>query len=315
MTIFYKLNLNRNRVWRLLEPAEDNDNLSKFIDVFLVNLIFFNILMVILETVETLYFKYKLWFIYFELFSVTIFSLEYISRFWSCVENKTQNETNGKARLRYIFSFSAIIDLIAILPSLLAFLFPTVDLRFVRALRIFRLLKFSRYSNSINTLLVVLWDQRKSLGAAFFILFIVLIISSSGMYIVEKDIQPDKFGSIPQSMWWSIVTLTTVGYGDVYPVTSMGKFFGSIIIILGIGTVALPSGILASAFTEYTRRNQKKYEDKLKFMLSDNIIDDEERKELDDLSEKLNLSDEDIAAIEAHYKNKKKKSSPTAPIK
>ena len=306
MTIFFKLNLNRNRVWRLLEPAEDNDNLSRFIDIFLVNLIFFNILMVILETVETLYFKYKLWFIYFELFSVTIFSLEYISRFWSCVENKTKSETNGKARLRYIFSFSAIIDLIAILPSLLAFLFPTVDLRFVRALRIFRLLKFSRYSNSINTLLVVLWDQRKSLGAAFFILFIVLIISSSGMYIVEKDIQPDKFGSIPQSMWWSIVTLTTVGYGDVYPVTSMGKFFGSIIIILGIGTVALPSGILASAFTEYTRRNQKKYEDKLKFMLSDNIIDDEERKELDDLSEKLNLSDEDIAAIEAHYKNKKK---------
>ena len=107
--------------------------------------------------------------------------------------------------------------------------------------------------------------------------FIVLIISSSGMYIVEKDIQPDKFGSIPQSMWWSIVTLTTVGYGDVYPVTSMGKFFGSIIIILGIGTVALPSGILASAFTEYTRRNQKKYEDKLKFMLSDNIIDDKEK--------------------------------------
>ena len=306
MTIFKKLSITRNRVWKLLEPAEDNDNLSKFIDIFLVNLIFFNILMVILETVDTLYFRYKLWFIYFELFSVTIFSIEYVSRFWSCVENKTKSETNRKARLRYIFSFSAIIDLIAILPSLLAFLFPTVDLRFVRALRIFRLLKFSRYSNSINTLLIVLWDQRKSLGAAFFILFIVLIISSSGMYIVEKDIQPDKFGSIPQSMWWSIVTLTTVGYGDVYPVTSMGKFFGSIIIILGIGTVALPSGILASAFTEYTRRNQKKYEDKLKFMLSDNIIDDEERKELDELSEKLNLSDEDIEAIEDHFKNKKK---------
>jgi voltage-gated potassium channel len=308
MIILKKLNINRKRVWKLLEPAEDNDNLSKFIDIFLVNLIFFNILMVILETVDTLYFRYKLWFIYFELFSVTIFSLEYICRFWSCVENKTKSETDGKARLRYIFSFSAIIDLIAILPSLLAFLFPTVDLRFVRALRIFRLLKFSRYSNSINTLLIVLWDQRKSLGAAFFILFIVLIISSSGMYIVEKDIQPDKFGSIPQSMWWSIVTLTTVGYGDVYPLTSMGKFFGSIIIILGIGTVALPSGILASAFTEYTRRNQKKYEDKLKFMLSDNIIDEEERKELDELSEKLNLSDEDIEAIEDHYKNKKKKS-------
>ena len=125
------------------------------------------------------------------------------------------------------------------------------------------------------------------------------------MYLVEKNVQPEKFGSIPQSMWWSIVTLTTVGYGDVYPITSIGQIFGSIIIILGIGTVALPSGILASAFTEHTKRNQKKYESKLKFVLSDNIIDESERKELEELSERLNLSDEDIEAIEEHYKNKK----------
>ena len=299
------LDFSRKRVWTLLEPASDKDTISKITDIFLVSLIFFNILMVILETVESLYLNYKTFFRNFELFSVTIFSIEYIGRLWSCVENKSKSENNTKARIKYIFSFSALIDAIAILPSLLAFLFPTVDLRFVRALRIFRLLKFSRYSSSINTLLVVLWDQRKSFGAAFFILFIILIISSSGMYLVEKDIQPDKFGSIPQSMWWSIVTLTTVGYGDVYPVTSMGKFFGSIIIILGIGTVALPSGILASAFTEHTKRNQKKYEDQLKLMLSDNIIDDKEREELVELSQRLNLSAEAILAIEEHYKSKK----------
>jgi len=298
-------NFYRKRVWTLLEPADEKDVASRITDIFLVTLIFFNILMVILETVESLYANYNSFFRYFEFFSVTIFSIEYIARFWSCVENKTKNESDRKARIRYFFSFSAMVDAIAILPSLLAFLFPTVDLRFVRALRIIRLLKFSRYSSSINTLLVVLWDQRKSFGAAFFILFIILIISSSGMYLVEKDIQPEKFGSIPQSMWWSIVTLTTVGYGDVYPVTSMGKFFGSIIIILGIGTVALPSGILASAFTEHTKRNQKKYENQLKLMLSDNIIDEEERKELEELSQRLNLSDEDILAIEEHYKNKK----------
>ncbi len=298
-------NFYRKRVWTLLEPADEKDKASRITDIFLVTLIFFNILMVILETVDSLYVKYNSFFKYFEFFSVTIFSIEYIGRLWSCVENKAKNESDGKARIKYIFSFSAIIDAIAILPSLLALLFPTVDLRFVRALRIIRLLKFSRYSSSINTLLIVLWDQRKSFGAAFFILFIILIISSSGMYIVEKDIQPEKFGSIPQSMWWSIVTLTTVGYGDVYPVTSMGKFFGSIIIILGIGTVALPSGILASAFTEHTKRNQKKYEDQLKLMLSDNIIDAGERKELEELSQRLNLSDEDIIAIEEHYKNKK----------
>ncbi len=299
-------NLYRKRIWTLLEPANENDKLSKIVDIFLVSLIFFNILSVILETVDVLYLSYKNYFRYFEYFSVIIFSLEYISRLWACIENKKSDETNLKARFRYVFSFSAIVDAIAILPSLLAFIFPTVDLRFVRALRIFRLLKFSRYSNSINNLLLVLWDQRKSFGAAFFILFIVLIISSSGMYLVEKDVQPEKFGSIPQAMWWSIVTLTTVGYGDVFPVTSAGKVFGSVIIILGIGTVALPSGILASAFTEFSRRNQQKYEDKLKFMLQDNVIDDSEREELRKLSEKLNLSEEDILSIEEHYSQKKK---------
>ena len=296
------LDFSRKRVWTLLEPASDKDTISKITDIFLVSLIFFNILMVILETVESLYLNYKTFFRNFELFSVTIFSIEYIGRLWSCVENKSKSETNTKARIKYIFSFSALIDAIAILPSLLAFLFPTVDLRFVRALRIFRLLKFSRYSSSINTLLVVLWDQRKSFGAAFFILFIILIISSSGMYLVEKDIQPDKFGSIPQSMWWSIVTLTTVGYGDVYPVTSMGKFFGSIIIILGIGTVALPSGILASGFTDQLKRRQAQYENELSKALQDGIISSSERNKLTKIAKDMNLSEEQIKTMEKKLK-------------
>ena len=176
---------------------------------------------------------------------------------WSCVSKENEEGSDYKKRVRYIFSFGALIDAVAILPSLIAIFYPSIDLRFVRALRIVRLLKFSRYSGSINSLISVLWDQRRSFGAAFFLLFIALIIVSSGMYLVEKDVQPEKFGSIPQSMWWALVTLTTVGYGDVYPITNLGKFFGSISIILGIGTVALPAGIMASAFTEFTRRNQK----------------------------------------------------------
>ena len=288
----------RKRIWEILEPAKEDDKLSRQVDIFLLILITLNVLAVILETVESLYLKYQNAFAYFELFSVTIFIVEYLLRLWSCVENVEKNIGKLKKRIGYALSFSAIIDIMAILPSLIALIYPTVDLRFIRALRIIRLLKFSRYSSSINSLLSVLWDQRKSFGAAFFILFIALIIASSGMYLVEKDVQPDKFGSIPDAMWWAIVTLTTVGYGDVTPITSVGRIFGSIIIILGIGTVALPSGILAAAFSDFTKRNQKKYEDRLKYMLDDNIIDDEERKELRRLSEKLNLSEEDINSIE-----------------
>ena len=274
-------------------------------DIFLLCLISLNILSVILETVETLYNDYKLIFQYFEFFSVTIFTLEYIARLWSCVDENNLEETNLKKRISYVLSFSAIVDLLAILPSLIALIYPTIDLRFIRALRIIRLLKFSRYSNSINSLLSVIWNQRRSFGAAYFILFIALIISSSGMYLVEKNVQPEKFGSIPQAMWWAIVTLTSVGYGDVTPITSLGKIFGSVIIILGILTVALPSGILAAAFTDFTRKNQKKYEDKLTDMLQDDFIDEEERKELIKLSEKLNLSEEDISSIEEGRKVKK----------
>lgn len=288
----------RKRVWETLEPAREDDNLSRKIDIFLLILITLNVFAVILETVDTLYIKYQKIFTYFEMFSVTVFIIEYLLRFWSCIENEGKSIGNFNQRIKYAFSFSAIIDLMAILPSIIALIYPTVDLRFIRALRIIRLLKFSRYSSSINSLLLVLWDQRKSFGAAFFILFIALIIASSGMYLVEKDVQPDKFGSIPDAMWWAIVTLTTVGYGDVTPITSVGRIFGSIIIILGIGTVALPSGILAAAFSDFTKRNQRKYEDRLKNMLDDDVIDDEERKELRRLSEKLNLSEEDILSIE-----------------
>ena len=292
----------RQRCWELLEPGEENDRISKNIDIFLLGLISLNILSVILETVDSLFNQYKILFQYFEFFSVSVFTIEYIARLWSCVTEKLNNETDLKRRIKYFFSFSAIIDLVAILPSIIALVYPTIDLRFIRALRIIRLLKFSRYSSSINNLLSVIWNQRRSFGAAYFILFIALIISSSGMYLVEKDVQPEKFGSIPHAMWWAIVTLTSVGYGDVTPITSMGKVFGSIIIILGILTVALPSGILAAAFTDFTRKSQKKYEDKLKGMLSDNFIDADERKELIKLSEKLNLSEDDIISIENESK-------------
>ena len=145
----------RKRTWTLLEPAQKDDYSSKVVDIFLVTLIFLNIIMVTLETVDELFSNYHNFFRVFEYLSVLIFLLEYLARLWSCVENESSKGTNLKTRLKYFISFPALIDLIAILPSILVMFFPTVDLRFIRALRIFRLLKFTRYSNSINSLLSI----------------------------------------------------------------------------------------------------------------------------------------------------------------
>ena len=304
--------LSRNRIYQILEFTDPEDRTSRFVSFGIVGLIIVNVLAIVLESLPSLYEAYEKTFFRLEIVSCTIFILEYVLRVWASVEdpNTIEDEsgkqiTNGKRRINFMLKPLAIIDFLAFVPVFLQLLFPGVDLRFLRALRLLRVFKLTRYFQSFEMILEVLHDEWRSLAGTMFIMLVILVISACGLYYIERDIQPDKFGSIPQSMWWSIVTLTTVGYGDVYPVTSMGKFFGSIIIILGIGTVALPSGILASAFTEHTKRNQKKYEDQLKLMLSDNIIDDKERKELVELSQRLNLSDEDILAIEEHYKSKK----------
>ena len=152
----------------MLEPGQDKDIASKVTDLFLLTLITLNVFSVILETVDSVYEKFELYFNYFEYFSVLIFTIEYLLRLWSCVSKKNEEGSDYKKRVRYIFSFGALIDAVAILPSLIALFYPSIDLRFVRALRIVRLLKFSRYSGSINSLISVLWDQRRSFGAAFF---------------------------------------------------------------------------------------------------------------------------------------------------
>ena len=133
-----------------------------------------------------------------------------------------------------------------------------------------RLLKFSRYFKVMNLLLGVLKEERQSFLAAMFLLTIAMLIASTGIYIFEKDAQPDKFGSIPEAMWWAVATLTTVGYGDVTPITAMGKIFGALItIIIGIGTVALPSGILASGFSDQLKRRKNAYENELSLAMQD----------------------------------------------
>ncbi len=290
----------RKRIWEILEKSNSNDKVSFYTDIFLITLIVFNIVAVLLETVESIYSKYALEFLIFERFSTVVFLVEYILRIWVCVEEKIKNN-KLITRLRYASTWPAIIDLLAVLSGLLPMIFE-VDLRILRALRMLRLLKFSRYFKVMNLLLGVLKEEKQSFLAAMFLLTIAMLIASTGIYIFEKDAQPDKFSSIPEAMWWAIATLTTIGYGDVTPVTGMGKFFGAIIAIIGIGVVALPSGILASGFTDQLKRRQAQYENELSKALQDGVITSSERNKLTKIARDMNLSEEQIKTMEKKLK-------------
>ena len=178
-----------------------------------------------------------------------IFGTEYLLRIWASGANEACGYTSPLwRRLNYIFSFTGLIDLIAILPSILPLIMGQVDLRWLRALRLIRLFKISHYSSALEDLISAIRSEIGSFGAASYLFLIALFMSSAMMYIVEHKAQPDEFSSIPQTMWWSLITLTTVGYGDVSPITPMGQVIGAITAMMGVCVVALLTGIVASAF-------------------------------------------------------------------
>lgn len=248
----------KRRFYEILEVASPGDKPSRIFDIFIITLIFLNVVAIILETMEKLSLQFSSFFRIFEIFSVIIFTLEYVSRIWSSTENpKYIKPIIG--RVRFIFTPLLLVDLFAVLPFYLPMLIP-FDLRFLRAIRLirlFRLFKMGRYSESMKLFGKVLKAKKEELFIAVFAVFILLIISSSLLYYVEHDAQPEAFSSIPAAMWWGVATLTTVGYGDVYPITSLGKFLGAIISLLGIGLFALPTGILSAGFVEEIRKRRE----------------------------------------------------------
>lgn len=248
----------RKRIYEILEVGKPGDTLSRNFDIFIISLIGLNVIALILESVESIHNLGPKTFSGFEYVSVIIFSLEYILRIWSCVENPAYRKPIT-GRLRFSVTLLALIDLLAILPFYLPF--TGFDLRFLRAvrmMRIFRVAKIGRYSQSLKTLQRVLTQKKEQLISSVFILFLLLIIASSMMYFAENRVQPENFSSIPATMWWAVATLTTVGYGDVYPVTQIGKLIASVIAILGIGMFALPTGILGAGFVEEIDRHRRK---------------------------------------------------------
>jgi voltage-gated potassium channel len=247
------------RVYDILVETDDDETVDRVVAVFLMLLILINAVAVVLETVDDLNQRFGSIFYAIEIVSIAIFTAEYLLRLWAApLDPRYAKPFWG--RLRYAFTLMAMVDLLAILPAFLPLIF-TVDLRIIRFLRIFRLFrlfKMSRYVESLNSLDDVVRSKKEELVVTLVMITMLLLFSSSLMYVVETEAQPDKFPDIPSAMWWGIATLTTVGYGDVFPITPLGKLLGAFIALLGIGMFALPTGILASGFAEEIKRRQKK---------------------------------------------------------
>ncbi|HMO39582.1 MAG TPA: ion transporter [Saprospiraceae bacterium] len=250
----------KRRIYNILSVSENSGDLSWWVDIFIIALIVLNVLAVILESVDSILVAYSFQFAWFEIFSVAIFTIEYLLRLWTAnLEPGYEKPLTG--RLRYALTPLALIDLLAILPFYLMFM--GMDLRLLRLLRLFRmfrLFKIARYISALRLINQVVKQKREELSISLFLTLFILLMVSTVMYYVENRAQPEQFSSIPETMWWGIATLTTVGYGDVYPITGLGKLLGGVIAIIGVGLFALPAGILASGFSDALSSKNKKTE-------------------------------------------------------
>ena len=243
------------KIYKLIEKDDDGNIPSQIVDWSIIFLILTSIASIIIESYNISTSTKKI-LGKIEIVTVVLFSIEYILRFWT---SDFKYNKGFKNKLRYILSPSALIDLLAILPFYLPFLIK-IDLRFLRMLRlfrIFRLLKLSRYIESMKIISNAIKNRKEELIITVIITLFLILFSSTLMFYIENEQQPDKFINIPSTFWWAICTLTTVGYGDIYPVTSFGKMLASVIAFLGIGLVALPTGIISSGFLEEIQKRKK----------------------------------------------------------
>jgi len=285
----------RRRIHEILEIRDADDRTARTAEVALMTMIFANVGAIILQSMPAIDATYHSWFRIFEIVSIAVFTAEYALRIWSSVE-APRKPGRLPARLRYALSPMALIDLVAIVPFYLSFLVP-VDLRFMRVFRLFLVLKLTRYQASITLLGAVLRTEARPIAAALFVLTILLIVVSSFAYLIEGPAQPENFGSIPAAMYWAIVTMTTVGYGDVVPVTALGKLLAAIIGLIGVGMVALPAGLLASGFSQQLHERRREFEAAVDRILADGTISAEEGDMLKVLREQLGLTDHQAAEL------------------
>lgn len=252
------ITMTKKRVFEIISKAEDGDTPSKIFDNLIMALILLSILSIVLESFQTLSTRYHAVFRVFEVVTVIIFSAEYILRIWTA---DLLYPNDDHPHFKYMTSFMAIIDFLAILPFFIPFI--SIDLRFlrmVRLLRLFRLLrvfKLGRYMDALTIIVKVIKQSASQLIVSIALCFFVMLFSAIIMYTVENPAQPEQFPNVIRSLWWALCTLTTVGYGDVYPITAVGRFFASIISLVGIGIIAIPTGIIAAGFTSVINKEHE----------------------------------------------------------
>lgn len=247
----------RHRAWAIVEMMHAGDAASARFHALIMGLIVLNVIAVVLGSVDALALRWGRWFDVFEMISVAVFTVEYLMRVWSCTADPRYAHPVW-GRVRFALSPMALVDLVAVLPSYLVFLH--LDMRVLRALRLVRLVrvaKLGRYSEAATVLMQVLRSKREEMALTFSLLTVLAIIFASLAYFAETDAQPDKFPDIPHALWWAFITITTVGYGDVFPVTPLGKVIGVLTAILGILMIALPTGVFGAAFVDELNRRAK----------------------------------------------------------
>ncbi len=286
----------RQQVYSLLHPTETSGRLQDMLDTFIVWWVFISVVAVVLESVDAIHYVLNVHFIVLDAVAVFIFSMEYIFRLYSCVEDPRFQR--GMGRYRYAKTPIVLIDLLAIVPFFLeSLLGQLVDLRFLRIFRLMRLLKLTRYTTSTGTLIKALKREWPVIAASTFIMILLVILTASLGYLFEHEAQPDKFENIPQSIYWAVVTLASVGYGDISPVTPVGRLMTIIMALVGIGIFAVPAAVLSTAFNDQLHKDREMMHNELISYLKDGELTEQEYEQIMKEAEQLHISKAEVELL------------------
>jgi hypothetical protein len=290
----------RQKIHALVFVSPYGGKLQNIFDTFIGVWVIISVMAVVLESIHSVSYLINVEFVILDTIAVAIFTVEYLMRIYACVEEpRYQGAFMG--RFRQARNTATIIDLLAILPFFLEVLLSSVlDLRFLRTFRLARLLKLTRYNDSTKILTTVIAREWPVISASAFIMILMVIMTASLGYVFEHEAQPEKFDNIPNSVYWAVITLASVGYGDISPITPIGRFMTVVMALLGIGIFAIPAALLASAFGDQLHKEREMLKKNLRDMMKDGHLDENEIQLLRTESKRLHITIEELNALLEH---------------